>query len=152
FDGASLYDVFNPRAFEVWTALTSLAMATQRLVAMPLVLDVGYRPPAMLAKMAASLDQLTGGDRLILGLGYGGNADGHRAYGYRWLPRVSDRVARLEEQVAVLRSLWGGSERVAFDGAYYQLAGAEPFPVATSGGPPILVASRGLTFGLPGVA
>jgi alkanesulfonate monooxygenase SsuD/methylene tetrahydromethanopterin reductase-like flavin-dependent oxidoreductase (luciferase family) len=126
-------------------------MATERLVAIPLVLDAGYRHPAMLAKMAASLDQLTGGDRLILGLGYGGNADAHRAYGYAWPPRISDRVARLEEQVAVLRRLW--SDRPAsFEGAWYELYGAEPFPTATSGGPPILVASRGVTFGLAGVA
>jgi len=151
FDGASLYDVFNPRAFEVWTALSALALATERLVAMPLVLAVGYRPPAVLAKMAASLDQLTGGDRLILGLGFGGNPDAHRAYGYRWLPRVSERVARLEEQVQIIRRLWSGAP-VSFDGQWYQLDGADPFPVATPGGPPILVASRGLTFGLPGVA
>ena len=151
FDGASLYDVFNPRAFEVWTALSALATATERLVAMPLVLDVGYRPPSLLAKMAATLDQLTGGSRLILGLGYGGNVDAHRAYGYAWPARVSERVARLEEQVEVIRRLWSG-KAVSFDGRWYQLVGAEPFPTATPGGPPILVASRGLAFGLPGVA
>jgi alkanesulfonate monooxygenase SsuD/methylene tetrahydromethanopterin reductase-like flavin-dependent oxidoreductase (luciferase family) len=151
FDGASLYDVFNPLAFEVWTTLSALAMAAERLVAIPLVLDVGYRQPAMLAKMAASLDRLTGGQRLILGLGYGGNPDAHRAYGYSWPRRVSDRVARLEEHVVVLRRLW--SEGPAwFEGAWYQLAAAQPFPVARPGGPPILVASRGVTFGLAGVA
>jgi alkanesulfonate monooxygenase SsuD/methylene tetrahydromethanopterin reductase-like flavin-dependent oxidoreductase (luciferase family) len=151
FDGASLYDVFNPRAFEVWTALSSLAMSTERLLAMPLVLDVGYRPPALVAKMAASLDLLTGGRRLIVGLGYGGNPDAHRAYGYAWPPKVSERVARLEEHVAALRGLWSGST-VSFPGDWYQLVGAEPFPTATPGGPPILVASRGVKFGLAGVA
>jgi alkanesulfonate monooxygenase SsuD/methylene tetrahydromethanopterin reductase-like flavin-dependent oxidoreductase (luciferase family) len=151
FDGASLYDVFNPAAFEVWTALTALAMATERLVAIPLVLDVGYRSPAILAKMAASLDQLTGGKRLILGLGYGGNPDAHQALGFDWPQRVADRVARLEEYVAVLRCLWSDSA-ASFQGKWHRLSNAQPFAVATSGGPPILVASRGVSFGLDGVA
>jgi alkanesulfonate monooxygenase SsuD/methylene tetrahydromethanopterin reductase-like flavin-dependent oxidoreductase (luciferase family) len=152
FDGASLYDVFTPSAFEVWTALSALATQTERLVAIPLVLDVGYRHPSLLAKMAASLDQLTGGNRLIVGLGYGGNPDAHRAYGLPWPPRVADRVARLEEHVAVLRALWSGSTDLTYDGAWYQLQGAAGCVPKTPGGPPILVASRGMQFGIPGVA
>ena len=151
YDGASLYDVFTPAALEVWTALSVLATRTERLVAMPLVLDIGYRHPAVLAKMSASLDHLTGGNRLILGLGYGGNPDAHRAYGLDWPERASDRVARLSEHVAVLRALWSSS-KVTFDGRWYQLRNAAGFPVVTDGGPPILVASRGVRHGLPGVA
>ena len=68
-DGASLYDVVSRPAIEVWTALTALTMATQRLLNMPLVLGLGRRHPVTLAKMAAGLDTLSGGNRLILGLG-----------------------------------------------------------------------------------
>jgi alkanesulfonate monooxygenase SsuD/methylene tetrahydromethanopterin reductase-like flavin-dependent oxidoreductase (luciferase family) len=151
YDGASLYDVFVPTAFEVWTALSALATSTERLVAIPLVLDIGYRHPALLAKMAASLDQLTGGNRLILGLGYGGNPDAHRAYGFPWQPRVSRRVSHLEEYVAIIRALWTGSN-VTCAGEWYQLTNAAGLPATTPGGPPILVASRGRTYGLAGVA
>jgi alkanesulfonate monooxygenase SsuD/methylene tetrahydromethanopterin reductase-like flavin-dependent oxidoreductase (luciferase family) len=135
FDGASLYDVLAPRAFECWTTLTALALHTRRLAAIPLVLDVGYRHPALLAKMAATLDQLTGGNRLILGLGYGGNPADHQTYGFDWPPPVTERVARLENQVQVMRTLWSST-----------------FPTTTPGGPPILIASRGRRVGLAGVA
>ena len=133
FDGLSLYDVLNPRALEVWTALSGLGAVTERLVLMPLVLDVGYRHPALLAKMAAGLDLLTVG-RLVLGVGYGGNPTDHETYGFGWEPSVSTRVALLEEQVAILRRLWG------------------VFETAAPGGPPILIASRGVHYGLGGVA
>jgi alkanesulfonate monooxygenase SsuD/methylene tetrahydromethanopterin reductase-like flavin-dependent oxidoreductase (luciferase family) len=155
FDGASLYDVLAPAAFEVWTMLTVLAVHTQRLVAIPLVLDVGHRHPSVLAKMASSLDQLSGGNRLIVGLGYGGNPGAHHAYGFDWPPRVADRAARLEEYVVVLRALWSCSPSpsgATFAGNWYQLRDAAGFPVSTTGGPPILVASRGPRYGLRGVA
>jgi alkanesulfonate monooxygenase SsuD/methylene tetrahydromethanopterin reductase-like flavin-dependent oxidoreductase (luciferase family) len=151
FDGASLYDVLNPRALEVSSALTALTMSTRRLVLMPLVLDVGYRHPAMLAKMAASLDQLGGGQRLILGLGYGGNPADHQAYGFGWPASVADRVARLEEQAQILRGLWM-QPKFSFAGRWFQVTDAPGFPTATPGGPPLLIASRGVRLGLGGVA
>jgi len=133
----------------VWTALSSLAAATERIVAMPLGLDVGFRHPAMLARMAASLDQLTGGSRLVLGLGYGGNPEAHRAYGLPWETRVSGRVAHLEEYVSIVRGLWSDPQ-VTHSGRWYQLENAAGQPTATPpGGPPILVASRGRRYGLP---
>jgi alkanesulfonate monooxygenase SsuD/methylene tetrahydromethanopterin reductase-like flavin-dependent oxidoreductase (luciferase family) len=151
FDGLSLYDVLNPRASEVWTTLSVLAHATRRLVLMPLVLDVGYRHPSLLAKMAASLDRLSGGRRLILGLGYGGNEADHAAYGFGWPTAVNDRVSRLEEQAQILRGLWTRS-RFSFEGRWFQLSDAAGFPTATPGGPPLLIASRGQRYGLGGVA
>ncbi len=151
YDGVSLYDVLARPALEVWTTLAVLAVSTRRLVAMPLVLDVGYRHPAMLAKMAASLDRLTGGHRLILGLGYGGNPDDHRAYGFDWPASVADRVARLEEQVQVMRALWR-APKADFTGRWYTLLNADGFATATPAGPPVLVASRGVRHGLGGVA
>jgi alkanesulfonate monooxygenase SsuD/methylene tetrahydromethanopterin reductase-like flavin-dependent oxidoreductase (luciferase family) len=131
FDGLSLYDVLNPRALEVWTALSALGAVTSRLTLMPLVLDVGYRHPALVAKMAASLQALTDG-RLILGLGYGGNPADHATYDFGWEPRVSRRVSELERQVRVIRALWQSD----FVASAIQ----------------ILIASRGKEFGLPGVA
>jgi alkanesulfonate monooxygenase SsuD/methylene tetrahydromethanopterin reductase-like flavin-dependent oxidoreductase (luciferase family) len=151
FDGLSLYDVLNPRATEVWTTLTALSVRTERLALMPLVLDVGYRHPVLLAKMAASLDALSGGGRLILGLGYGGNPGDHFAYGFGWKPSVSMRVAQLEEQVQVMRALWTRS-RVTFEGRWFRIADAVGFPATTPGGPPVLIASRGKRHGLAGVA
>jgi alkanesulfonate monooxygenase SsuD/methylene tetrahydromethanopterin reductase-like flavin-dependent oxidoreductase (luciferase family) len=151
FDGLSLYDVLAPSALEVWTALTGLAVATSRLVLMPLVLDVGYRHPSLLAKMAAGLDVISGGGRLILGLGYGGNPADHTAYGFGWEPDTASRVARLEEQARILRGLWT-QPSFSFDGRWFQLVEAPPFPTATPGGPPLLIASRGIRHGLGGVA
>jgi len=151
YDGVSLYDVLARPALEVWTTLAVLALSTRRLVAIPLVLDVGYRHPAMLAKMAATLDQLAGGDRLILGLGYGGNPDDHHAYGFDWPAGVADRVARLEEQVQVMRALWW-APKASFAGQWYALDNADGFATATPGGPPVLIASRGVRYGLAGVA
>jgi alkanesulfonate monooxygenase SsuD/methylene tetrahydromethanopterin reductase-like flavin-dependent oxidoreductase (luciferase family) len=151
FDGASLYDVFNPHALEVWSTLTALTMATRRLVLMPLVLDVGYRHPAMLAKMAAGLDVLGGGRRLILGLGYGGNRADHVAYGFGWDTSAANRVAQLEEQAQILRGLWT-QPRFSFDGRWFQLKDAACLPTATQGGLPLLIASRGKRHGLAGVA
>src|SRR6266567_2982738 len=139
FDGASLYEVLNPRALEVWSTLSALTVATQRLVLMPLVLDVGYRHPSMLAKMAAGVDMLGGGGRLIIGLGYGGNPADHDAYGFGWETSASRRVARLEEQTRILRGLWT-EPRFAFDGTYFQLRDAACFATATPGGPPLLIA------------
>ena len=151
YDGASLYDVLNPRALEVWGALSALTEATHRLVLMPLVLDVGYRQPAMLAKMAASLDQLGGGHRLIVGLGYGGNPVDHALYGFGWAPSVKTRVATLEEHAQILRGLWC-EQKFSFNGRVLQLTDAPGFPTATPGGPPLLIASRGRKYGLGGVA
>jgi alkanesulfonate monooxygenase SsuD/methylene tetrahydromethanopterin reductase-like flavin-dependent oxidoreductase (luciferase family) len=151
YDGVSLYDVLARPALEVWTTLAVLAVSTRRLVAMPLVLDVGYRHPAMLAKMAAALDTLTGGQRLVLGLGYGGNPDDHRACGFDWPNGVADRVARLEEQVQVMRALWR-APRASLAGRWYALANADGFATVTPGGPPVLIASRGVRHGLGGVA
>jgi alkanesulfonate monooxygenase SsuD/methylene tetrahydromethanopterin reductase-like flavin-dependent oxidoreductase (luciferase family) len=143
--------VLNPRALEVWSALSALTAETERLALMPLVLDVGHRHPAMLAKMAAGLDQLGGGQRLIVGLGYGGNPTDHAAYGFGWDPSVKSRVATLEEHAQILRGLWQQAS-FNFEGRAFQLKDAPGFTTATPGGPPLLIASRGKQFGLGGVA
>ncbi len=73
YDGASLYDVLGDSGPECWTALTALTAVTQKLVVVPLVLANPYRHPAVVGKMAATLDALSRG-RVILGLGAGGSA------------------------------------------------------------------------------
>src|SRR5438094_10654969 len=73
YDGASLYDVLMAPCLECWTTLTALIASTVRLSAIPLVLSASYRHPAVLAKMAASLDVISSG-RLVLGMGAGGLA------------------------------------------------------------------------------
>ena len=92
YDGASLYDVLGDSGPECWTALTALTAVTHRLVAVPLVLANPYRHPAVLGKMAATLDALSGG-RVILGLGAGGSAADAAAFGVSWPPARESRDA-----------------------------------------------------------
>jgi F420-dependent oxidoreductase-like protein len=113
---------------ESWTALSALAAAVPRLRLGPLVAGNTYRHPAVLAKMAATLDQISGG-RAVLGLGAGWQENEHRAYGIEF-STVRGRLERLEEACQVVKALFG-SERASFSGRYYQLADAplEPKPV-----------------------
>lgn len=140
YDGASLYDVLGAPGPECWTALTALTRATSKLVAVPLVLSAPYRHPAVVAKMAATLDALSGG-RIILGLGAGGSDDDATAFGMRW-PSAGERVAALGEAVEVMRMLWRGGG--SFAGRWYQLRDAPGYPGASRPeGPPILIGGHG---------
>ena len=152
FDGLSLYDVLNPRALEVWTALSGLTVATRRLVLLPLVLDVGYRHPATLAKMTASLDVLGGGGRLIVGLGYGGNPTDHAAYGYGWDFCRRSIAWRSWRSRRAFCGACGPRPGSVSTGAGSNWSMHTGFPTATPGGPPLLIASRGVRHGLGGVA
>ena len=118
---------YQRRFFDTWTLLTAIAMRTERITVFPDVINVPLRPPAMLAKAAATLDVLSGG-RLELGLGAGAAWEGIKAYGgpVRTPPQS---VAALEEAMQVIRLLWSGRPGVRFDGKYYQLAGAHSGPV-----------------------
>src|SRR5918994_267837 len=106
YDGASLYDLITAQALECWTTLTALTMATRRVRAIPLVLAAGYRHPALLAKMAATLDDISGG-RLILGLGAGGGRDDHERSGLPW-HRLAARVGRPGGGGGGIPHVWGG--------------------------------------------
>lgn len=140
YDGASLYDVLGAPGPECWTALTALTRATHKLVAVPLVLSNPYRHPSVVAKMAAALDELSGG-RLILGLGAGGSADDAAAFGVRW-PSDRQRIAALDEAIQVMRMLWRGGG--SFAGRWYQLRDAPGYPgAARPEGPPILIGGHG---------
>jgi len=110
---------------ECWTTLTALAASSERLTVGPFVLNVMNRHPAVVARMAATLQEASAG-RLILGMGIGGHAAEHEAYGIPF-PAVGERVARLEEAVGVIRALWTGGP-VSREGRYYALRDAYAYP------------------------
>jgi probable F420-dependent oxidoreductase len=111
--------------FETWTVLTAMAMATERVRVAPLVLGLPYRPPAVVAKMAESLDRLSGG-RLVLGLGGGGND--HEFRGFGLVDRTpAEKVEALGEEVDVIRGLWRETP-FSYHGRHFQLHQAELEP------------------------
>lgn len=110
---------------DVWVALASLAAATSRLRLGPLVLCHSYRSPGLTAKMAASLDAVSGG-RFALGLGAGWMEEEYRAFGYPF-PSPGVRIAQLEETVEILRRLWR-DERATFAGRHHSVSAAPALP------------------------
>jgi F420-dependent oxidoreductase-like protein len=124
---------------EIWTALGALAARTTRLRLGSLVLCNSYRNPALVAKMAASLDQISDG-RLELGMGAGWMDEEYRGYGYNF-PPVRVRIEQLEEGLEVIRRLFT-EPRATFQGKYYALDDApnnpkprqKPWPPITIGG------------------
>jgi alkanesulfonate monooxygenase SsuD/methylene tetrahydromethanopterin reductase-like flavin-dependent oxidoreductase (luciferase family) len=113
--------------YETWTMLSYIAAATSHIGVATRVLGVPYRPPPMVAKMAETLDRLSGG-RLILGLGGGSGDDEHRAFGLG-VRSPKDKTDGLEEAVTIIRGLWSAS-RFTFAGRVYHTAAAtlEPKP------------------------
>lgn len=135
WDGVYYADHFMPNAADVsapvsecWTTLAALAAAVPRVRIGPLVTGNTYRHPAVLAKMAATVDNISGG-RLVLGLGAGWQENEHRAYGIEF-STVKGRLDRLEEACEVITSLFA-NRRTTFEGRYYRLEEAplEPKPV-----------------------
>lgn len=111
--------------FEPWTMLSWIAAATSRIRVATRVLAVPYRPPPVVAKMAETLDRLSGG-RLILGLGGGYLDEEFRAFGLGLRP-PRDKIDGLEEAIRITRGLW--SERAfTFEGRLYRTEGAELEP------------------------
>ena len=115
---------------EGWSTLSALAALVPRMQIGAIVLGNTYRHPAVLAKMAAQVDIISGG-RLLLGLGAGWQENEHTAYGLPFYT-VGERLARLDEACEVLLSLWT-QERSDYDGRFYQLSDAplEPKPLQT---------------------
>lgn len=118
---------YQPRFLDTWTLLTALAAQTTRIHFFPDVVSLPLRPPAVLAKAAASLDVISGG-RFELGLGAGAFWDGIAAMD--GLSRTKgEAVAALEEAVQVIRLMWSGQRAATFRGEHYNLRGVHPGPV-----------------------
>ena len=141
---ATLYDLLNVPTLECWTALSALAAETRQIRLTPLVLANPYRHPALLAKMASTLDVISQG-RLELGIGAGGDGPDHLSSGFAF-PATGVRVEMLEEAAQVIKALWTEGEAF-FKGSYYSLNGAvnEPKPLQKPH-PPILIGGHGETY------
>lgn len=147
-DTAFVFDHFIPiqgdqsgPCLEGWTLLSALAAKTQRVRLGVLVTGNTYRYPAVLAKMAATVDQLSGG-RLILGMGAGWFEPDHNAYGIPFYT-AGRRARRLVESVEVIKLLFT-QPRSTFNGKYYQLKDAPFAPKCVqTPHPPILIGGMG---------
>ncbi len=132
YAGAWIWDHFVSRGvrsdsvLEAWTTLTGVAAGTDRIELGTYVTNVMNRHPAVLARMAATFQEISEG-RLVLGMGIGGHPAEHEAYGIPF-PAAPERVARLEEAVGVIRALWTGGP-VSRPGTFYSLAEASAHPI-----------------------
>jgi alkanesulfonate monooxygenase SsuD/methylene tetrahydromethanopterin reductase-like flavin-dependent oxidoreductase (luciferase family) len=135
YDSAWCIDHLQGDVLEGWTTLTYLAARHPRLHWGHTVLAQSFRNPALLAKMSATLQFLSGG-RFVLGIGTGGEAAEHRAYGYDFPPGRT-RVAALDEALRIIKVLWT-EERVTFAGEHYRVEAAECAPKPNPL-PPIMV-------------
>jgi F420-dependent oxidoreductase-like protein len=148
FESGWTFDHFYPiftdptgPCLEGWTTLTALAQATSRLRLGTLVTGIHYRHPAVLANMAATLDNISGG-RLELGLGAGWNEEESGAYGIE-LGSLTDRFDRFEEACQVLIGLLS-RETTDFSGRFYQLTAARNEPKGPQRPhPPICIGGNG---------
>lgn len=132
YDGLWCWDHFMGRGdltvptVESWTVLSMAAASTKRVTVAPFVANVMNRHPAVLARMAGTL-QIASGGRLILGMGIGGAPREHAAYGIPF-PEAPERVHHLEEAVATIRALWTGGP-VSRESDLYPLEDATAYPV-----------------------
>jgi len=125
FVSASDHPAGNRPSFEVWTMLTWIAAATSRIAVATRVLGVPYRAPAMVAKMAETLDRLSAG-RLILGLGGGYSDEEFRAFGLG-VPTPGQKITGLDEAIQIIRGLWA-EPRFTFAGTRYHTEDADLEP------------------------
>jgi F420-dependent oxidoreductase-like protein len=148
FDSAWVCDHFHPWAkfvpettptIEGFTAISYFAGVFRRLKFGNIVLCNSYRNPALLAKMGATLQLLTG-DRFILGIGAGWKEDEYLAYGYEF-PSAKVRIEQLAEGVQIIRKMWTDTP-ASFEGKYYTIRDAicEPKPKPI---PPIMIGGGG---------
>ncbi len=124
--------------WEAWTTMAALAAVTERVQIGPLVACAAFHNPAVLAKQAAALDEISGG-RLILGLGAGWNETEFRAFGIPF----DQRISRFEEAFTIIRELLR-TGRSDFQGRFHRADDCELLPPpARPGGPPLMVGSLG---------
>ena len=138
-------------SLELWVSLTWLASHTERIEFGPLVSPVSFRPPTLTTRMAAAVDDLSGG-RLILGLGAGWQEREHTNYGWDLLD-LPQRFDRFAEGLEVITQLLQSDSPVDFRGHYYRLQEGILLPrPQRPGGPPILIGGNGPKRTLPLVA
>jgi probable F420-dependent oxidoreductase len=133
--------------WEAWSLLSALAAVTERIDLGPLVACLAFHPQGVIAKMAATVDEVSGG-RLILGVGAGWNEPEFRAFGIPF----DHRVSRFEESFEIVRRLFSG-ERVTLEGRFWRAEDAVMLPKPARR-PPIMVGSAGdrvLSIALPHV-
>ncbi|OAI42179.1 hypothetical protein AYO38_03275 [bacterium SCGC AG-212-C10] len=147
WDGVWFADHFMPNAAdnsgpnqEAWTTMAGLAASVPRVRIGTLVTGNTYRHPAVLAKMAAGVDIISGG-RLVFGIGSGWQENEHEAYGIPFYT-VGSRLRRLDEACQVIKSLFA-NEKTNFDGKYYQLKDAPLAPKPVQSPVPFLIGGGG---------
>ena len=124
--------------WEAWTLLAAIAASTSRIELGPLVACTNFHNPALLAKQAVTIDELSGG-RFVLGLGAGWNETEFRAYGYPY----DHRIDRFEEAFTIIRTLLREGA-IDFDGRWYQARDCELLPRGPRpAGPPLMIGSNG---------
>ena len=123
--------------WEAWSLLAAVAAMTDRVQIGPLVAATSFHSPAMLAKKATTVDEISGG-RLILGLGAGWNEVEYRAYGFPF----DHRASRFEEAFTIIRTLLREGE-IDFVGTYYTARECTLVPRSSPAGPPIMIGSMG---------
>jgi F420-dependent oxidoreductase-like protein len=138
-------DISRPED-EGWTILTALLVESRRIRGGLMVTANTFRHPALLAKIATTVDVISGG-RVEVGLGAGWFEEEHRQYGLA-LPPIGERMKRLEEACRILEALWT-APRASFEGVYYQVREAihEPKPVQRPH-PPLVIGTSGDRVGL----
>jgi F420-dependent oxidoreductase-like protein len=127
---------------DAWTVLPALAVVTNRIRLGAMVSPVGYRNPALLARMASSLDHISNG-RMNFGFGAGGFKPEYRAYGFEFIEKPSIRLAQMKEALQLILGLWS-EPCFTFHGNYFHVEEAilEPKPLQTPH-PPILIGGVG---------
>lgn len=141
FDSVWVYDHFHTvpeptqePTYEAWTLMAALAVSTERVRLGQMCTCNGYRSPSYLAKVAASIDAISGG-RVEMGIGGGWYEHEYLAYGYPF-PKPSVRLGELDEAVQIMNLMWTEDE-ASFEGKYYSINGAicQPKPVQEAGIP-----------------
>ena len=123
--------------WEAWSVMAALAAATERVQIGPLVAATSFHSPAMLAKKAATIDEISNG-RFILGLGAGWNRTEYEAFGFPF----DHRAGRFEEAFTIIRKLLREGQ-ISFTGKYYTIRDCELVPRPRGSGPPLMVGSQG---------
>jgi F420-dependent oxidoreductase-like protein len=148
FESIWVYDHFHTvpepideETYEAWSLMAALAASTSRVRLGQMCTCMGYRNPAYLAKVAATIDVVSGG-RVEMGIGGGWYEHEWRAYGYGF-PGAGDRLGMLDEGVQIMRQLWT-TGRATLAGKHYQVDGAigRPLPLQ-DGGIPLWIAGGG---------